>query len=575
MKSRILRFALSSAMALPALAADISHRKADLAVQVQSVSGVPLEGATVEIEMLNHAFRFGCAVEHHLVDPNSSNYDPTTVFNLQRFFNSATYGNIMKWTYYEARTDEQNLAIAALPKSLNAFDGPDKLRLRGHVTIWGAQYQVPTRVRNSTDPAYVNEQILQHIHDYHTTYKSAGIDNFDLYNEHLHERQQLIEKIISNGSVAEEAAIVAPWFNKAKDADPQAVLFLNDYNILNASWVPNHGAAREYKAFIDALRDAGGQIDGIGLQAHMDRYVSKEDLLARLDILAAPMEPTANHPNGLPGLPIEITELDINADATNASSPETQATLARNVLEAAFEHPAVIGLTIWGMNDSNHWRNNALLFDDSNPNDWQLKPSGQTYVDLVTRDWWEDHTGTSSASGDYAANTFKGTHRVTVTYQGESKTLTTHLDSDQTLVFDFEAEAADASSYESWLQFIEWNGAPSAREDDADHDGISNLMEFLSGSDPLVFNTWTPIQVLRDGPTGPVAMYSIRAARQNVSHYLSWSTNLKDWQALAALPENTPIPEIQDGVATYTIPLFTVLPEPGNNFYRFTLKEKE
>jgi len=558
---------------IKSLHADISHRKADLAVQVQSLSGAPLEGATVEIEMLNHAFRFGTSVEYHLINPEASTYDATTVENLEKYFNSMTYGNVMKWTYNEDRTDEQNLAIARLPKTLGAFNSPEPLRLRGHATIWGAPYQVPLRVRNSSDGTYIHEQILQHIGDYHTTFKNAGVDNFDLYNEHFHERKLLIEKIVTSGVTADEAVEVASWFQKAKEADPNAILFINEYNILNF-WQEDDRDVHAYKAFVDAVRDAGGPIEGIGLQAHMDRMISKEQMLRRFDILSAPMPPTVNHPEGLPGLPLEITEYDINLSWN--PTPQQEADITDNLLEASFEHTAVDGLTIWGMNDSNHWRGNGLIFDDTDRANWVVKPSGQSYIDHVTTEWWENHAGASAANGIYTASTFKGTHKVTVTFNGETKEAIAHLDSDDTLTFKFAATAADASSYNAWVAFINWgSGAQSdaLRNADPDEDGRSNFHEFVFGTDPLTQDLPKPPQLLLADETD-FMKYTILARNEDLSVQLARSTNLLDWLPIQTVLDTL---VIDDGLAEHTIHVSQSDLEPSlaerSAFFRIQISE--
>jgi len=558
----------------PTLQADISHRKANLTVKVKSYSDVPIEGAMVEIEMLNHAFRFGTSVEYHLVNPNASAYDATTVENLEKYFNSITYGNVMKWTYYEDRTDEQNLAIAHLPKTLNAFNSPDPLRLRGHATLWGASYQVPSRVRTSSDGAYIHEQILNHIGDYHTTFKDAGVDNYDLYNEHFHERELLIEKIVTSGTNADEAAEVATWFQKAKEVDPNAILFINEYNILNF-WQEDDRDVHAYKNFVDAVRDAGGPVDGIGLQAHMDRMITKAQMLRRFDILSAPMTPTDNHPEGLPGLPIEITEYDINLSWN--PTPQQQADLTDNLLEASFEHPAVNGITIWGMNDSNHWRGNGIMFDDADPANWVVKPSGQSYIDHVTSEWWEDHAGTSNDDGIYTATTFKGTHKITAVFNGQTKEAFAHLHGDDTVILKFAVEAADASTYDNWVGFINWGDqAPqiALRSADPDEDGRSNFHEYVFGTNPLAQDSPMPPQILPTGGESHLFEYTIRARHEGLLVQLAQSRNLVDWTTVQTFLDRL---DIRDGLAQHTVRASDPdkaqkLSERGA-FYRFQVAE--
>ncbi|MDQ8197192.1 endo-1,4-beta-xylanase [Pelagicoccus enzymogenes] len=593
MKRALLPLFIAACFASIAHSAGISHRKADLAIQVQSISGAPLEGATVEIEMLNHAFRFGCAVTHRTIHPESSDYDPFIIETLQKYFNSATYGNYMKWSYYERYTEEENLAIAALPQSFQAFNGPDNFKLRGHVTIWGSEYQLPAELKANRNPTpqEVHDLIINHIEAYHTTFKAANIDTFDLYNEHMNIPQLLIDRIADPNDMAAQAAEVATWFNKAKEVDPNAFLYINDYNVLN-DWNGDDRRVVAYKQFIDAVRDAGGAIDGIGLQAHMDRpTTTKADVTRRLDLLAAPMAPTANHPEGLPGLRIEITELDLsirnrffnNTWGWPNPTMEQEVAVARAVLEGAFEHPAVDGITIWGFDDFNHWRGNALLYDnlrDTDPGttrvkvDPVLKETGQLWIDKVKGEWWEDHSGTSSPNGEYVANTFKGTHRVTVTFNGESKQQIVSLSSPEDITFNFAATADDATSYDQWAGFIDWQGADSARDADPDGDGNSNLKEYFFGQDPLVLQTTDPRSYLSsDQSNGQSLDFFARAAIQSIGVEVLYSTDLASWTRIQDLAWFGDPPELEtvtiDGTTVYRLNI-------GKNtgFFRLEFSEK-
>ena len=587
--------AIALALLLPASSfiatsfAGLEHRKSDFTIEVSSPTGVPIEGAVVEIEMLNHAFRFGCAVEHRFIDPSSNEYDPFTVAELQKHFNSTTYGNIMKWTYYEARAKEQNLAIAALPKTLKAFNGPDPFRLRGHVTVWGAEYQLPSPLKANQNPSAetVHNLILNHVFDYHTTYKDAGIDNFDLYNEHFNVPQLLIDRIADPADRAAQAAEVATWFNKAKEADPNAILFINEFKILN-DWSNTDNQVKAYKAFIDAVRDAGGQMDGIGLQAHMDHAnIPKADIVRRLDLLSAPMAPTENHPNGLPGLRIEITELDMaikneihNADWvpwTNATM-EDQVALTDSVITAAFEHPSVDGITIWGLDDLTHWRGNSLMYDnlaagstDRNriPQDPVLKETGQLWIDKVKGEWWQDHDGATDAAGVFAANTFKGTHRVRVAYQGESKEQIVSLDDALEVAFTFAVSADDAATYDAWSGFIDWDGQAAARADDPDQDGRTNLEEFVAGTNPLAYDDAKSPMLGLYGPQNGTIQYSIRAANSGLSIRVEASPDLVDWEPVA-VPARPSAPMVEGGIATYTIEMPAI---ERTTFYRIVAAE--
>ncbi len=435
-----------------AAAQDLSHRQSTLQVTVNTPDLRPLPGATVKVEMLDPAFRFGTAVVYGELYTGNAEYDVRGLDALQTYFNSLTFGNYMKWTYTENRAAAATLATVSDAMALKPFNyaGAD-FRMRGHVTVWGAEYQLPTDLRAMTDPEELKTRIRNHVTDYHTLFKDAGIGTFDLYNEHFHERDYLMTKLVPGSTIstlmAEQAAEAAEWFKRAAAADPSAVLYINEYNILNF-WQENDADVIAYKTFVDAIRDAGGPVHGIGLQAHIDRMISKEQIKRRLDILAAPMAATTNHPEGLPGLRLEVTELDINtrswawADAT----PAEQAEVVTNILESSFEHPAVDGVTIWGMRDSIHWRDNAVLFDDTDDANWVIKPSGQVWIDRVKGTWWTDLNGMADSTGVYQGTVFKGTHRITVTYGGETQTFVQNLSEDTAMIVMFDDSPPDTSN---------------------------------------------------------------------------------------------------------------------------------
>jgi len=443
--SRLLRVLFLGTVTASLAQADLSHRQSALTVTVKNLADVPLEGANVKVEMLNPAFRWGTAITADELIPGRAAYSEQGLVELQRYFNSVTFGNYLKWSYVESRTTAQTQAMIDEVFELGAFGSGVPMGQRGHTTVWGAEYQLPASFRSLTDPAAVRQRIRDHVTEYHTALRDSGIVTFDLYNEHFHEREYIIDKAVPGGSVDEQAAEIAEWFKAAQAADPDAKLYINEYNILNF-WQENDSDVIAYKEVVDAIRDAGGPVGGIGLQAHMDRMITKAQVTRRLNLLSAPMAPTANHPAGLPGLPIEITELDINTNWWTAATPADQAQVTANVLEGAFEHPAVEGITMWGMRDSLHWRDNSILFDDTNPANWVIKPSGQVWVDRVKGTWWTNTGGLSDGTGSFDATVFKGRHRVTVTFAGETQTFVRDLASDETLAVTFDAEPIDTTN---------------------------------------------------------------------------------------------------------------------------------
>ncbi len=452
-------------------AQDLSHRQADLTVTVRDGSGAIIPNADVRIEQVNSEFRWGTAVSASALN------DYRVLRNLHQYFNSITFENEMKWDAYERNAASGNAAQKERierVQSIPAFGSSGQFRVRGHAVLWGSQ--MPQRIRNwdANDVDGLREAIDQHIEDYLSDFEPFGIDNHDFYNEPGNQRD-LIRKILPNASfnwsatanVASQAEIdeIVSWFQRGKEVDPDAKFFINEYNIMN-DWTGNHDRVRAYKAFIDALRDNGAVIDGIGVQSHMDRFIPYERLLERFDILS---EPT---PGGLPGLPIEVTELDINP---NVMSLEREGEQVEAMLRAAFEHPAVQGVTMWVMNTSSHWRGNAVMYD----RDWQLKPGGHVWIDLVRGEYWTSESGATNASGQIGATVFRGTHRVSVSHNGIVRSMEVDVNGDTQ--FDFElVESGPVVTYADW---VESRGRASveeiSRHVDGNGNGMTNLMEFI------------------------------------------------------------------------------------------------
>jgi endo-1,4-beta-xylanase len=122
---------------------------------------------------------------------------------------------------------------------------------------------------------------------------------------------------------------IANAFKWAREACPQAILILNDYN--NIEW-PNDN--RHLIEIVKAVRAAGAPIDAIGAQAHdLDHpQVSSDNVRSLLNDLATET-----------GLPIYITEMDIS-DSNDAKQLE----LYQRYIPLFMDSEHVRGITLWG-----------------------------------------------------------------------------------------------------------------------------------------------------------------------------------------------------------------------------------
>jgi endo-1,4-beta-xylanase len=119
--------------------------------------------------------------------------------------------------------------------------------------------------------------------------------------------------------------IAVDWFKLAKQLDPQATLFMNEYSMLNSIASPAN--IKNYLSLYNELKLKGAPIEGLGIQGHVGRQPrNPAQVITDLDLF----KPV--------GLPVQITEFDINM-----TDEELQADYTRDFLIACYSHPVVTG----------------------------------------------------------------------------------------------------------------------------------------------------------------------------------------------------------------------------------------
>jgi endo-1,4-beta-xylanase len=140
-------------------------------------------------------------------------------------------------------------------------------------------------------------------------------------------------------------------FQYAHAADPDALLFINDYALES-----NAPKLDSLIAFVNELKSEGAQVDGIGTQMHINLNTSLSGIDAAFQKLAAT------------GLKIRVSELDIRINPTDKSGfsalpPDpvqlgAQAALYQYVVSSYIKNvPAGqrYGITVWGVDDPESW----------------------------------------------------------------------------------------------------------------------------------------------------------------------------------------------------------------------------
>jgi endo-1,4-beta-xylanase len=352
-------------------------RKGNLTVKVIDASGRAVSGATVKVEMQRHAFPFGSAV-----DANRLFSDQTYQNNVLKLFNRVVLENDLKWPSWECCNREVGL------RALDFFASKG-ISVRGHNLIWpvDADFILPDDVRGlvrSGNKAAVRQRIEEHFIDILGATKGKIVE-WDVINE------PSANKFVTDVLGEDELAV---WLRRAKELDPNAKLFINDYGNLGEGTLDT-----EYKRILQKMQTLGAPLEGIGLQAHFAWDLTPpEELHQRLNDF------------GKLGVPLAITEFDVNV-----SDETLQANYLRDVLTVAFANPNVTSFLMWGFWEGQHWLPQAALYRL----DWSIKPNGKVWNDLIFKQWWTNVTGTSNSSGSYSTRAFLGRYKITATKDGK------------------------------------------------------------------------------------------------------------------------------------------------------------
>ncbi|OKK04955.1 endo-1,4-beta-xylanase [Streptomyces sp. CB03234] len=246
-------------------------------------------------------------------------------------FSSLTPENAMKWSSVEPTRGSYDWAEA---DQIVAFAQEHGQQVRGHTLVWHSQN--PGWLTNGGFSAAELRAILErHIATEAGRYRGK-IAAWDVVNEMFNEdgtyRPSLWYNAMGPGYVADALR----W---ARQADPGAKLYLNDYNVegLNAKSDALYNLVRSLKA-------QGAPIDGVGLQAHFILGQVPSTLQANIQRFADL------------GVDVAITELDVRMQlpATDAKLTQQAADYSA-VVKACLAVSRCVGITGWDISDADSW----------------------------------------------------------------------------------------------------------------------------------------------------------------------------------------------------------------------------
>ena len=237
-------------------------RKGDLKVNVVDRNGTPINGATVYMQQLNHAYKFGSAVTAALLTGTSADAEIYRS-RVSSHFTTTVFENDLKWTLWECTTcgsfkkENTRTAIQWLRDR--------SIAVRGHNLIWPSWKYMPSGAQ-SLSASELQNSITARFND---VLNDAGVKGklyqWDVVNETYtnYDVQGRIAGVPnvtpSNGVLGNQEMV--RWFQMARQLEPNTKLFINDYDILAAGGA-NVNQQNYYYAVINWLLDNGAPVDG-------------------------------------------------------------------------------------------------------------------------------------------------------------------------------------------------------------------------------------------------------------------------------------------------------------------------
>jgi len=290
--------------------------------------------------------------------------DAKYVETIVKEFNSITPENEMKFVLVHPFKD---VYVFSRADRIVEFAEGNGLKIRGHCLVW--HQQLPDWITNGN---FTREEWIKILHDHITTVVSrykGKIYAWDVVNEAVSEDGYLRSNVWLRNIGPEYIELA---FRFAHEADPDALLFYNDYGIESV----NRKSDGVYN-LIKTLLKHGVPIHGVGLQMHIsvENYPDPESLAENIRRFREL------------GLKVEITEMDVRISLP-ASSEELnkQAEIYRNVFKTYLDNAGPDAFIMWGFTDKYSWitytfsgSGKALIFDEN----YQPKPAYQALVEVM------------------------------------------------------------------------------------------------------------------------------------------------------------------------------------------------
>jgi endo-1,4-beta-xylanase len=294
----------------------------------------------------------GAAVMPHTLE------DPARAKLIAAQFNSLTAENDMK---PDALQKVKGTFTFERADKIVAFAQQHDMKMIGHTLVWHQQSPAWMFADENKQPLSREaalENMRAHIHGVVKHFKGK-VKGWDVVNEAIGDSEPYLRDTPARKAIGDDFVVKA--FQFAHEADPDAELYYNDYNIEQVYKRPK--ALRLLKE----LKDAGVKLDGVGVQGHWlitsdlkeieDGIKAIADLGLKVMITEMDVDPLPRQKGG--GADISATEregLDPYKDGLPADVQRKLADRYRELFAIFAKYP-VTRVTLWGVDDGTSWLN--------------------------------------------------------------------------------------------------------------------------------------------------------------------------------------------------------------------------
>jgi uncharacterized protein (TIGR03437 family) len=260
-------------------------------------------------------------------------------------------GNAMKWDVTQPTLTTYNFQPG---DEIVAFGQQYGMRVRGHNLCWYSQLPgwLSTYAKTATT-AQMATLLQNHINTVATHY-AGQVFAWDVVNEAFSDSSPSVprDSIWNNQPGIDQpgTGYIEQAFRWARAADPNALLFYNEYGI--------EGPGAKFSAVLAMATDfvnRGVPIDGIGFQMHLSDSGCPNGCWPSMAGLAQNMQALAAL-----GLQVHITEMDVklpvnSSGLASATDLAYQAQVYQNVMAVCLEQPNCTAFQLWGIAYGDSW----------------------------------------------------------------------------------------------------------------------------------------------------------------------------------------------------------------------------